>query len=112
MSRRARTRRSRWVDKARANGFTGVKFYGTFNPAWLPATIAEAHKLGLHVHGHIPAGIRTSTAIADGYDEITHINWIMMEAMPDQRLADRQWHDALRGAGALCQGCRSRRPRR
>ncbi|MFA5962834.1 MAG: amidohydrolase family protein [Sphingomonas sp.] len=70
------------VRKARANGFTGVKFYGTFNPAWLPATIAEAHKLGLHVHGHIPAGIRTSTAIADGYDEITHINWIMMEAMP------------------------------
>ena len=42
------------VDKAKANGFTGVKFYGTFNSAWLPATIAEAHKQGLHVHGHIP----------------------------------------------------------
>ncbi|MES2043447.1 MAG: amidohydrolase family protein [Pseudomonadota bacterium] len=70
------------VRKAKANGFTGVKFYGTFNPAWLPATTAEAHRLGLHVHGHIPAGIRTSTAIADGYDEVTHINWIMMEAMP------------------------------
>ena len=25
------------VDKAKANGFTGVKFYGTFNPAWLKA---------------------------------------------------------------------------
>ncbi len=74
------------VRKAKANGFTGVKFYGTFNPAWLPATIAEAHKLGLHVHGHIPAGIRTSAAIADGYDEVTHINWIMMEAMPDSVL--------------------------
>jgi len=74
------------VRKAKANGFTGVKFYGTFNPAWLPATIGEAHKLGLHVHGHIPAGIRTSTAIADGYDEVTHINWIMMEAMPDSVL--------------------------
>src|SRR5262249_41346739 len=46
------------VDKAKANGFTGIKFYGTFNPAWLPASIREAHKLGLHVHGHIPAGIR------------------------------------------------------
>ena len=34
------------VDKAKANGFTGVKFYGTFNPDWLPAAIAEAHKLG------------------------------------------------------------------
>jgi imidazolonepropionase-like amidohydrolase len=71
------------VDKAKANGFTGVKFYGTLNPAWLPASIAEAHKLGLHVHGHIPAGIRPMQAITDGYDEITHINWVLMEAMPD-----------------------------
>jgi len=70
------------VDKAKANGFTGVKFYGTFNPAWLPASIREAHKLGLHVHGHIPAGMRPVDAIAAGYDEITHINWVMMQAMP------------------------------
>jgi imidazolonepropionase-like amidohydrolase len=74
------------VDKAKANGFVGVKFYGTVNPAWLPAAIAEAHKLGLHVHGHIPAGIRTMEAIQDGYDEVTHINWIMMQAMPDSVL--------------------------
>ena len=72
-----------WVDKAKANGFTGVKIYGTFNPAWLKATIAEAHKLGLHVHGHLPAGIRPMDAINAGYDEITHINWIIMQAMPD-----------------------------
>lgn len=71
------------VDKAKANGFTGVKFYGTLNPAWLPASIAEAHKLGLHVHGHIPAGMRPLEAINDGYDEITHINWVIMQAMPD-----------------------------
>jgi len=74
------------VDKAKANGFTGVKFYGTFNPAWLPAATAEAHKLGLHVHGHIPAGIRTTQAIADGYDEVTHINWVIMQAAPDSML--------------------------
>jgi imidazolonepropionase-like amidohydrolase len=74
------------VDKAKANGFVGVKFYGTLNPAWLPAAIAEAHKLGLHVHGHIPAGIRTMEAIQDGYDEVTHINWIMMQAMPESVL--------------------------
>jgi imidazolonepropionase-like amidohydrolase len=71
------------VDKAKANGFNGVKFYGTFNPAWLAASIREAHKLGLHVHGHIPAGIRPVEAINAGYDEITHINWVMMQAMPD-----------------------------
>jgi imidazolonepropionase-like amidohydrolase len=71
------------VDKAKANGFIGIKFYGTFNPSWLPASIREAHKLGLHVHGHIPAGMRTVDAIAAGYDEVTHINWVMMQAMPD-----------------------------
>ncbi len=76
-----------WVDKAKANDFTGIKFYGTFNPAWLPATIVEAHKLGLHVHGHIPAGIRPMDAINAGYDEITHINWIIMQAMPDSVIA-------------------------
>jgi imidazolonepropionase-like amidohydrolase len=71
------------VDKAKANNFTGVKFYGTFDSKWLPAAIAEAHKLGLHVHGHIPQGIRPMEAIRDGYDEVTHINWIIMQAMPD-----------------------------
>ena len=71
------------VDKAKEKGFTGVKFYGTFNPEWLKPSIEEAHKLGLHVHGHIPAGIRPMDAINAGYDEITHINWVIMQAMPD-----------------------------
>lgn len=75
------------INKAKVNGFTGIKFYGTFNPAWLPASIAEAHRLGLHVHGHIPAGIRPMDAINDGYDEVTHINWIIMQAMPDSVIA-------------------------
>ncbi len=71
------------VDKAKAGGFIGVKFYGTFNPAWLKPAITEAHRLGLHVHGHVPQGIRPMDAIDAGYDEITHINWVMMQAMPD-----------------------------
>lgn len=74
------------VRKAKAKGFIGVKFYGTFDPAWLPDAIAEAHRLGLHVHGHIPHGIRPSEAVRDGYDEITHINWIAMEAVPAEVL--------------------------
>jgi imidazolonepropionase-like amidohydrolase len=75
------------VGKAKAREFTGVKFYGTLDPKWLPAAVAEAHKLGLHVHGHIPQGIRPMDAINAGYDEITHINWIVMEAMPDSVIA-------------------------
>lgn len=71
------------VDKAKAEGFIAIKIYGTFNPAWVKATAAEAHRQGLHVHGHLPAGMRPEEAIADGYDEITHINFVMMQAMPD-----------------------------
>lgn len=74
------------VAKAKAQGFEGVKFYGTFDHRWLPAAIAEAHRLGLHVHGHIPHGIRPSAAVKAGYDEVTHINWIVMEGVPEKEL--------------------------
>ncbi|WP_426169286.1 amidohydrolase family protein [Sandarakinorhabdus sp. DWP1-3-1] len=75
------------VKKAKAGGFIGVKFYGTLDPKWLKPAIAKAHRLGLHVHGHVPQGIRPMDAIAAGYDEITHINWVMMQAMPDSVIA-------------------------
>jgi imidazolonepropionase-like amidohydrolase len=71
------------VRKAKAEGFFAIKIYGSFNPAWVKATAAEAHRLGLHVHGHLPAGMRTMDAINDGYDEITHIYFVIMQAMPD-----------------------------
>lgn len=72
------------VRKAKENGFTGVKFYGSMKPEWLGPAIAEAKRLGLHVHGHVPATMRPHDAIAAGYDEITHINFVMMQAMPDE----------------------------
>lgn len=71
------------VDKAKANGFTAVKFYTSMKPEWLWPAIAEAKKLGLHVHGHIPATLRPTDVIRGGYDEITHINFVMMQALPD-----------------------------
>lgn len=71
------------VRKAKADGFTGVKFYTSMKPAWLRAGAAEAKKLGLHVHGHVPATMRPRDAIKAGYNEITHINFVMMQAMPD-----------------------------
>jgi len=70
------------VDKIKAAGMWGVKFYTSMNPAWIAPAAAEAHRLGLHVHGHIPAGMRPLDAVRAGYDEVTHINFIMMQAMP------------------------------
>ncbi len=87
------------VRRARANGMLGVKFYGTFNPAWLPAAAAEARKLGLHVRGHVPAGMRTLDAIAAGYDEVTHIYFMMMQAMPDEVVAVSNGIQRFQGPG-------------
>src|ERR1700683_3058377 len=87
------------VRKAKADGFVGIKIYGTFNPAWVPETAAEAHRLGLHVHAHLPAGMRPLDAIADGYDEITHINFVIMQAMPDEVVAKSNGIARFEGPG-------------
>ena len=76
------------VDRIKAAGLWGVKFYTSMNPAWIAPGAAEAHRLGLHVHGHVPAGMRPLDAVHAGYDEVTHINFIMMQAMP-QDVVDR-----------------------
>ncbi len=70
------------VDNIKASGLWGVKFYTSMNPEWIAPAAAEAHKLGLHVHGHVPAGMRPLDAVRAGYDEVTHINFILMQAMP------------------------------
>lgn len=71
------------VRKVKAANLTAVKFYTSMNPAWIPPAAKLAHELGLHVHGHIPAGMRTLDAVNAGYDEITHIYFATMQAMPD-----------------------------
>ena len=46
------------VRKIKDAGLWGVKFYTSMNPAWIAPAAAEAHRLGLHVHGHVPATMR------------------------------------------------------
>ena len=70
------------VRKIKAAGLWGVKFYTSMNPAWIKPGAAEAHRLGLHVNGHVPATMLPIEAVRAGYDEITHLNFIMMQMMP------------------------------
>jgi imidazolonepropionase-like amidohydrolase len=72
------------VRKIAANHLTAVKFYTSMKPEWIAPGAKLAHELGLHVHGHIPAGMRTLDAINAGYDEITHIYFATMQAMPQE----------------------------
>jgi imidazolonepropionase-like amidohydrolase len=87
------------VRKIKANGLTAVKFYTSMNPAWIPPAAKLAHELGLHVHGHIPAGMRTLDAINAGYDEITHIYFATMQAMPAEVVAKSNTTMRLLGPG-------------
>jgi len=62
-----------------ANGdFYQIKIYNSMNPDWVPAMIAEAHASGLKVAGHVPAFSNANAMIAAGYDEMTHINQVML----------------------------------
>ncbi len=87
------------VRKIKAAGLTGVKFYTSMKPEWIPPAAKLAHELGLHVHGHIPAGMRTLDAINAGYDEITHIYFATMQAMPDEVVAKANTTMRLLGPG-------------
>jgi hypothetical protein len=61
-----------------ARGFHQVKLYNSMNPKWSAAAVAEAHRLGLRATGHVPAFSTADAMIEAGYDELTHINQIML----------------------------------
>ena len=63
---------------ADAGDFIQIKIYNSMNPDWVPAMIARAHERGLRVSGHVPAFTNADAMIAAGYDEMTHINQVML----------------------------------
>jgi cytosine/adenosine deaminase-related metal-dependent hydrolase len=87
------------VRRAKQDGYFGIKLYGSLDPAWVQPMAAEAHKLGLRVHGHIPHGMRPLEAVQAGYDEITHINFVMMQAMPTDVVATSNGMNRFVGTG-------------
>jgi cytosine/adenosine deaminase-related metal-dependent hydrolase len=87
------------VHRAKDSGYFGIKIYGSMDPAWVKPMADLAHKLGLHVHGHIPHGMRPLEAVQAGYDEITHINFVMMQAMPDDIVKNSNGMNRFVGTG-------------
>ena len=59
-------------------GFYQIKLYNSMNGDWAPALVAEAHRLGMPVAGHVPAFSNANAMIRAGFDEMTHINQIML----------------------------------
>ncbi|MBS1978785.1 MAG: amidohydrolase family protein [Bacteroidetes bacterium] len=64
-------------------GYQQVKLYSSIPVDWVKPLAEEAHKRGLKVCGHIPSGMSASRAVNDGYDQIIHMNMIMLNFMGD-----------------------------
>jgi imidazolonepropionase-like amidohydrolase len=60
------------------HGYRQMKIYNSFNPDWVAPVATEAHRLGMRVSGHVPAFMSPDRAIRDGYDEINHINQLVL----------------------------------
>jgi imidazolonepropionase-like amidohydrolase len=66
------------VDWYAQHGYRQIKIYNSFNPKWVAPTAAYAHSRGMRVSGHVPAFMKAAEAVAAGYDEIQHINQVML----------------------------------
>lgn len=69
---------------AKRGGYFQIKIYSSINGDWVPAMAEEAKKHGMRVSGHIPAFSNVDEMIAAGYDEITHINQVMLSWVLDR----------------------------
>lgn len=61
-----------------ARGYGQVKLYNSMRPEWSAVAAKEAHRLGLRVAGHVPAFSNADAMVDAGYDELTHINQIVL----------------------------------
>lgn len=66
------------IDWYAARGYRSIKLYNSIKPEWVKPLAAHAHARGLKVSGHVPAFMRAAEAVRDGYDELTHINQVML----------------------------------
>ena len=71
------------VDHYADLGYVQIKIYSSVKPELVPVIIKEAHKRGLRVSGHVPAGMTAEQFVKDGADEIQHMNFIFLNFMPD-----------------------------
>jgi imidazolonepropionase-like amidohydrolase len=65
-------------DYAQSGDYFQIKVYSSVNGDWVPAMAKEAKKHGMRVAGHIPAFSTADEMITAGFDEITHINQVML----------------------------------
>jgi hypothetical protein len=66
------------IDWYHEHGWPQIKIYNSFPKDILVETTEYAHTKGMRVSGHIPVFLRAQDAVLDGYDEIQHINQVLL----------------------------------
>lgn len=66
------------VDWYAQNGYRQIKLYNSIRPEWVTPVAEYAKARGMRVGGHIPAFMRAEEAVRAGFDEIQHINQVML----------------------------------
>ena len=66
------------IDWYAQRGFHQVKLYNSIKPEWAAPIASYAHSRGLRVSGHVPAFSRAERVVKEGYDELQHINQLML----------------------------------
>ena len=61
------------VRRYHAARFQQIKIYSLVPADAVKAIVAEAHKLGMTVTGHVPAGMTSQSAIEAGFDSLAHM---------------------------------------
>lgn len=96
------------IDWYAAHGYPQLKIYNSFPKAILKDTVAYAHQRGLRVSGHVPAFLKAEDVIAAGYDEIQHINQLLLNFLvkpdTDTRTLERFYLPAKQVASLDLQG--------
>lgn len=66
------------IQWAADRGYFQIKIYNSIAPEWVKPLADEAHRHGMGVTGHVPAFVAPDDAIRSGYDDIAHINQLML----------------------------------
>lgn len=91
-----------WVNRYADLGYVQIKVYSSLDTALVPVIIAEAHKRGLRVSGHVPNGMTAEEFVRAGADEIQHVNFLFLnfwrDSVKDTRTPERFTAPAQRAA--------------
>lgn len=66
------------IDWYARRGYPQIKIYNSFPKDILRDTVAYAHARGLRVSGHVPAFLRAQDVVEQGFDEIQHVNQLLL----------------------------------